>query len=92
VSKQACVLGVFKRGLNRWAVGVGMIPRGEVGLIFASIGHTVSVAGTPIFSDQMFAAIVAMVMLTTLVTPPLLKAAFVKSSDKPLQHGVGPGG
>ncbi len=55
-----------------------MVPRGEVGLIFASIGHTVSVAGTPIFSDQVFAAIVAMVMLTTLVTPPLLKAAFRK--------------
>ena len=78
VSKQACVLGVFGKGLNRWAVGIGMVPRGEVGLIFASIGHTVSVAGTPIFSDQMFAAIVAMVMLTTLVTPPLLKAAFRK--------------
>ena len=78
VSKQACVLGVFGKGLNRWAVGIGMVPRGEVGLIFASIGHTVSVAGTPIFSDQVFAAIVAMVMLTTLVTPPLLKAAFRK--------------
>ena len=76
VSKQVCALGVFKRGLNRWAVGIGMIPRGEVGLIFASIGHTVLVAGTPVLSDATFSAIIAMVMLTTLVTPPLLKAAF----------------
>ena len=80
VSKQACLLGVFKRGLNRWVVGVGMIPRGEVGLIFASIGHTVLVAGTPVLSDNTFSAIVAMVMLTTLVTPPLLKAAFAEPS------------
>ncbi|MCY4599485.1 MAG: cation:proton antiporter [Acidobacteria bacterium] len=80
VSKQACVLGVFKRGLNRWAIGVGMIPRGEVGLIFASIGHTVLVAGTPVLSDNTFSAIVAIVMLTTLVTPPLLKAAFAEPS------------
>ena len=91
VSKQVCALGVFKKGLNRWAVGIGMIPRGEVGLIFASIGHTVLVAGTPVLSDATFSAIIAMVMLTTLVTPPLLKAAFVESSDKPLQHGAGPG-
>ena len=80
VSKQACALGVFKPGLNRWAVGVGMIPRGEVGLIFASIGHTVLVAGAPVLSDNTFSAIVAMVMLTTLVTPPLLKAAFAEPS------------
>ena len=78
VSKQICALGVFKRGLNRWAVGVGMIPRGEVGLIFASIGHTVMVAGTPVLSDDTFSAIIAMVMLTTLATPPLLKAAFAE--------------
>lgn len=57
-----------------------MIPRGEVGLIFASIGRTVMVAGAPLLSDNTFAAIVAMVMLTTLVTPPLLKAAFDRSS------------
>lgn len=91
-SKQVCALGVFKQGLNRWVIGIGMIPRGEVGLIFASIGHTVLVMGTPVLSDATFAAIIAMVMLTTLVTPPLLKAAFVKSSGNPLQHGAGPGG
>ena len=91
-SKQVCALGVFKPGLNRWAVGIGMIPRGEVGLIFASIGHTVLVAGMPILSDATFSAIIAMVMLTTLATPPLLKAAFGKSSGNPARAGAGPGG
>ena len=74
VSKQACSLGVFQPGLNRWAIGIGMIPRGEVGLIFAGIGHTLLVDGTPVLGGEAFSAIVAMVMLTTLVTPPLLKA------------------
>ncbi len=74
VSKQACALGVFQPGLNRWAIGIGMIPRGEVGLIFAGIGHTVLVAGTPVLGGEAFSAIIAMVMFTTLVTPPLLKA------------------
>ena len=59
-----------------------MVPHGEVGLIFASIGHTVLVAGAPVLGDAAFPAIIAMVMLTTLVTPPLLKAAFAKPSDQ----------
>ena len=83
VSKQVCALGVLQKGLNRWAVGVGMVPRGEVGLIFAGVGATVMVAGTPVFNSETFSAIVAMVMLTTLATPPLLKAAFAKSSVAP---------
>ena len=87
VSKQACAFGV-REGLNRWVVGVGMIPRGEVGLIFAGIGRTVTVAGAPIFNPETFSAIVAMVMLTTLVTPPLLKAVFEASA--PTDGGARP--
>ena len=64
------------------SVGIGVVPHGEVGLIFASIGHTVLVAGAPVLGDAAFPAIIAMVMLTTLVTPPLLKAAFAKPSDQ----------
>ena len=86
-SKQACVLGVRERGLNRWAVGIGMIPRGEVGLIFASIGQTVVVAGAPVLSGETFSAIIAMVMLTTLMTPPLLKVVFVKPPNGPAPTG-----
>jgi len=60
-------LGV-RRGLSRLAVGVGMMPRGEVGLVFASIGKSLGV-----IDSAMFSAVVLMVITTTLVTPPLLK-------------------
>jgi Kef-type K+ transport system membrane component KefB len=56
--------------VNRWAVGVGMVPRGEVGLIFAQIGLT---AG--ILSNRLFSALLFVIIATTLVTPPLLKWA-----------------
>lgn len=55
-------------GLNRLAIGVGMIPRGEVGLIFAGLGLSSGVLDKPLF-----AALVGMVVATTLVAPPLLK-------------------
>ena len=74
--KQICALGVMERGVNRLAIGVGMIPRGEVGLIFAGLGGTLMLEGRPVLSQTTFAAMVLMVMLTTFVTPPLLKAAF----------------
>jgi len=76
VSKQICGLGVLERGLDRLAIGAGMIPRGEVGLIFAGMGTTLTFAGKPILSPTTFSALVLMVMLTTLITPPLLKIAF----------------
>ena len=57
--------------LNRWAIGIGMIPRGEVGLVFAAIG-----ASSGVLSDSLQAAIVVMVILTTFVAPPLLRVAF----------------
>ncbi len=72
VGKQACALGVLGRRIDRLTVGLGMIPRGEVGLIFASLGQQLLVGGTPVVSADTFAALVAMVIVTTLVTPPLL--------------------
>jgi Kef-type K+ transport system membrane component KefB len=56
------------RNLDRLTVGIGMMPRGEVGLIFAGIGK-----GLGVVSDAVFSAAVIMVMVTTLLTPPLLK-------------------
>jgi Kef-type K+ transport system membrane component KefB len=79
--KQICSLGVLEKGLNRLVIGVGMIPRGEVGLIFAGIGASLSVSGVPVFSSETFSAMVVMVMVTTLATPPLLKALFGKSQN-----------
>jgi Kef-type K+ transport system membrane component KefB len=68
VGKLVSALGVQDRRLNRLAVGVGMMPRGEVGLVFASIGRSLDVV-----SAETFSAIVLMVIVTTLSTPPLLK-------------------
>jgi Kef-type K+ transport system membrane component KefB len=60
--------------MNRLAVGVGMIPRGEVGLIFADIGRRGG-----LLSDAVFSAILIMVIVSTFITPPLLKVIFQRS-------------
>jgi Na+:H+ antiporter len=78
LGKQICSLVVAERGLNRLAIGLGMIPRGEVGLIIAGIGATLMLPNTSGISEAVigsatFGAIVIMVIITTLVTPPLLK-------------------
>ena len=72
LGKQACSLGVLDKGCDRLAVGLGMIPRGEVGLIFAGIGATLTIAGERVVDGAVFSAVVVMVALTTLLTPPLL--------------------
>lgn len=77
IGKQLCSLGVIGKGINRWAVGFGMIPRGEVGLIFASIGATLVLRGERIIDTTTYSAVVIMVIVTTLVTPPLLKWTMV---------------
>jgi Kef-type K+ transport system membrane component KefB len=74
--KQLCALGVIGRGFDRLSIGIGMIPRGEVGLIFANMGLTLVVGGQPVVSQAVFSAVVVMVIATTLVTPPTLKWSF----------------
>jgi len=73
IGKQVCGLAVVERGLDRLSVGLGMVPRGEVGLIFASIGKSLQVV-----DDAIFSAVVIMVIATTLVTPPLLKFSLAR--------------
>ena len=82
--KQVCSLGIWGKGVNRWAVGFGMIPRGEVGLIFASIGATLVLGGERIIDATTYSAVIIMVLLTTLVAPPLLKWSLIsrKGSGK----------
>lgn len=58
-------------GINRLAVGVGMIPRGEVGLVFAGVG-----AASGVLSESLDAAIIVMVIFTTFLAPPLLRVVF----------------
>jgi len=54
---------------RRLVVGVGMVPRGEVGLIFADIGRR-----TGVLNDGLFGVVLIMVMVTTFVAPPALRA------------------
>ena len=83
IGKQVCALGVVERGVNRLAVGLGMIPRGEVGLIFAGIGATLMLPSVdrreqPVISSAVFGAVVIMVIITTLITPLAMKWALGK--------------
>ena len=82
IGKQACALGALGSKLDGLSIGIGMIPRGEVGLIFASIGLTLVVHGEHIIDAATYSAVVIMVMLTTLVTPPLLKWSLGRSGTK----------
>jgi Kef-type K+ transport system membrane component KefB len=60
--------------MNRWAVGFGMMPRGEVGLIFAGIGK-----GIGVVDDGLFSAVVLLVMVTTVLAPILLRVTMGSS-------------
>jgi Kef-type K+ transport system membrane component KefB len=76
VGKLVCALAVVGRGVNRLAVGIGMVPRGEVGLIFAGIGASLMIQGRPVLSQAAFSAVVLMVVVTTLIAPVGLRWAF----------------
>lgn len=78
VGKQICSAGVLAQGLDRLSIGIGMIPRGEVGLIFANMGLSLSIGGVPIVSPAMFSAVVVMVIATTVITPPALAWSFAR--------------
>jgi Kef-type K+ transport system membrane component KefB len=79
IGKQACALGVWQKGVNRVAIGIGMIPRGEVGLIFANIGLALTLGGQSLISPSIYSAVVVMVIVTTMMTPPALKWALARS-------------
>jgi len=73
IGKLVSGLGAARKD-DRWLIGIGMIPRGEVGLVFTSIGKTLGV-----ISDQVFSALVLMVILTTILTPLLMKRRMVST-------------
>lgn len=87
-----CGLGAVGMGRRRAVqVGVGMIPRGEVGIVVAQIGLALAAV-----SDVVYGVVLAMSVITTIVAPPLIKAAFsdehaVKQPeyDIELQEGIG---
>jgi Kef-type K+ transport system membrane component KefB len=71
--KLACAAGVLNRGMRKLTVAVGMIPRGEVTLVFAALGSALHVGQAPILDERGYSALVTVVVLTTIVTPPALK-------------------
>jgi Kef-type K+ transport system membrane component KefB len=86
----AAVLGKFLAGYapfwirgNKRVIGVGMIPRGEVGLIFAQMGLS-----SGVFDAAMFSAVALMVMVTTFMAPPLLKLLFpqISAASSKVEH------
>jgi Kef-type K+ transport system membrane component KefB len=58
------------------------VPRGEVGLIFASIGASLTIAGERVITPATYAAVVIMVIVTTLVTPPALQWSLKRSRSR----------
>lgn len=73
-----CGLGAWGMSRREMAqIGVGMVPRGEVGIIVAQIG-----LGMAVISEQFFAAVLFMAVATTLVAPPLIKILFAEDKDK----------
>jgi Kef-type K+ transport system membrane component KefB len=83
VGKQVCSLGGIGNGIDRLSVGIGMIPRGEVGLIFADVGLKLNHGSQPIVTAATFSAVIVMVIATTLVTPPALKWSLSRDRRAP---------
>lgn len=75
-------LGAWKRETSRLAIGIGMLARGEVGLIFAGVGAT---AG--ILSQSLYAALVTTIAITTLMAPPWLKSTIARGSNNSVDRG-----
>ncbi len=76
------VVGWKGEKLNHLAIGTGMVPRGEVGLIFAHIG-----LDNRVINEAAFNALVVVVMLTTFVAPPMLKLIFENGTRKRTEAG-----
>ncbi len=78
--------GALLGGLNRQEalqLGIGMMSRGEVGLIVASVG-----VAQGLIDEVIFSAVVGVVIITTLLTPPLLRASFSKTPSPARESGV----
>jgi Kef-type K+ transport system membrane component KefB len=78
------ILGDKEKKCSANIVGVGMIPRGEVGIIVATIGVTIMAGGEPAMSGDLFAVVVMMSVVTTLIAPFMLSRVFKKKyGDRP---------
>jgi Na+:H+ antiporter len=73
VGKLSCALGVVAKGARKLTVAVAMIPRGEVTLIFATLGSVLQVEHGPLLDERAYSALVAVVIFTAVLTPPALE-------------------
>ena len=85
VGKMVCRFGVVRQGLDKTSVALGMMPRGEVGLIFASVGASLVLHDEPVISQSVLSAVVIMVLVTTLITPPALKYCLSHGTQEPFK-------
>jgi Kef-type K+ transport system membrane component KefB len=83
VGKLLAGFATFGRPLRKLVVGVGMVPRGEVGLIFAQLGLSAGLLGAGLYSS-----VAMMVMITTFVTPPVLRALLAKRPGEERQSSA----
>jgi Kef-type K+ transport system membrane component KefB len=76
--KLVAAIGASGSPGDKWVIGFGMLPRGEVGLIFATIGLQQGVLGR-----DLYAALLLVVLATTLMAPPLLRGRLQKLRSRP---------
>ncbi len=81
--KMLAGLAVFPRPMRKLVIGVGMVPRGEVGLIFAQLGLS---AG--LLSAGLYSSVALMVMITTFVTPPVLRVLLAKQAREDAESAL----
>jgi len=91
IGKWACGL-VVPRSVSGITVGLGMMPRGEVGLIFAGIGAALILAGEPVVTPETYAAAVFMVVITTMATPPALLWSLRRDAARVSRRGAAASG
>ena len=87
LGKLSCAAGVLERGVNKFIVAAGMIPRGEVTLVFAALGSAPRPGQLPLLDDRGYTALVTVVVLTTLVTPSALKWSLGTGADESARRG-----
>lgn len=85
--KLVCGIGVRGKGIDRLAIGIGMTPRGEVGLIFAAAAAHLEQDGKPLLLPGVHAALVATVFITTLLAPPALAWRIRQRNNRETAHG-----
>lgn len=76
IGKLVTGFGIGRSPGDKLLIGIGMTPRGEVGVIFASIGLSKG-----ILDNELYGALLLMVLVTTLITPPLLRLKLAKRHE-----------